>query len=162
MRKESSPAMKLTAKPSSKFPRNKGSTRIRESLLRLPDSAAQARIFCSGTNSIWFREKHPGSLGPDTTGRLHTKHDLPAELTEMCRIASREVTGAPHQILLVIDATTSQNGLAQARQFTEKVRGTNVVLTKFDGTTKGASLFPSPTRWALPSDSRAWESRWRL
>jgi fused signal recognition particle receptor len=73
----------------------------------------------------------------DTAGRLHTKAPLMAELAKMTRIAGREVPGAPHEVLLVIDATTGQNGLAQAREFTKAAVTTGVVLTKLDGTAKG-------------------------
>ena len=73
----------------------------------------------------------------DTAGRLHTKHNLMAELEKMTRIAKREVSGAPHEVLLVIDATTGQNGLTQAREFTKTAGVTGLVLTKLDGTAKG-------------------------
>ncbi len=73
----------------------------------------------------------------DTAGRLHTKHNLMAELEKMTRIAKREVPGAPHEVLLVIDATTGQNGLTQAREFTKTAGVTGLVLTKLDGTAKG-------------------------
>ena len=73
----------------------------------------------------------------DTAGRLHTKHNLMAELEKMTRIAKREVPGAPHEVLLVIDATTGQNGLTQAREFTKSAGVTGLVLTKLDGTAKG-------------------------
>ena len=86
----------------------------------------------------------------DTAGRLHTKHHLMAELAKMCRIAGREVTGAPHQILLVIDATTGQNGLAQARQFIDQVGVTGVVLTKLDGTAKGGVVVSIAHEMGLP------------
>jgi fused signal recognition particle receptor len=73
----------------------------------------------------------------DTAGRLHTKAPLMAELEKMARVAAREVEGAPHEVLLVIDATTGQNGLAQAREFTKAAMITGVALTKLDGTAKG-------------------------
>jgi fused signal recognition particle receptor len=73
----------------------------------------------------------------DTAGRLHTKHNLMAELEKMTRIAGREVAGAPHEVLLVLDATTGQNGLIQAREFTKTAGLTGLVLTKLDGTAKG-------------------------
>jgi len=73
----------------------------------------------------------------DTAGRLHTKHNLMAELEKMTRIAKREVPGAPHEVLLVLDATTGQNGLSQAREFTKSAGVTGLVLTKLDGTAKG-------------------------
>ena len=73
----------------------------------------------------------------DTAGRLHTKHNLMAEVEKMTRIAKREVPGAPHEVLLVMDATTGQNGLTQAREFTKSVGVTGLVLAKLDGTAKG-------------------------
>jgi fused signal recognition particle receptor len=73
----------------------------------------------------------------DTAGRLHTKSNLMAELEKMKRIAKREVPGAPHETLLVVDAVTGQNGLAQARQFLKVADVTGLVLTKLDGTAKG-------------------------
>jgi fused signal recognition particle receptor len=73
----------------------------------------------------------------DTAGRLHTKSNLMAELEKMKRVASREVEGAPHETLLVVDAVTGQNGLEQARQFLKTAGVTGIVLTKLDGTAKG-------------------------
>ena len=73
----------------------------------------------------------------DTAGRLHTKTHLMAELEKLGRVARREVEGAPHEVLLVVDATTGQNGLVQAEEFTRVTRLTGVVLTKLDGTAKG-------------------------
>ena len=73
----------------------------------------------------------------DTAGRLHTKTNLMAELEKLGRIAGREEEGAPHEVLLVVDATTGQNGLAQAEEFTRATALTGVVLTKLDGTAKG-------------------------
>jgi fused signal recognition particle receptor len=86
----------------------------------------------------------------DTAGRLHTKHNLMTELSKMCRIASREVPGAPHQVLLVIDATTGQNGLSQARQFTEHAGATGIILTKLDGTAKGGVVVAIARELGLP------------
>ena len=73
----------------------------------------------------------------DTAGRLHTKTPLMKELEKTYRIAGREVEGAPHESLLVIDATTGQNGVAQAREFVKAGRITGLVLTKLDGTARG-------------------------
>ncbi len=73
----------------------------------------------------------------DTAGRLHNKSNLMAELEKMKRVAGREVEGAPHETLLVIDAVTGQNGLEQARQFLKVAGVTGIVLTKLDGTAKG-------------------------
>ena len=73
----------------------------------------------------------------DTAGRLHTKSGLMDELDKMRRTASKLVPGAPHEVLLVMDATTGQNGLQQARLFTQSAGVTGIVLTKLDGTAKG-------------------------
>ena len=73
----------------------------------------------------------------DTAGRLHTRVNLMTELDKIKRIAAREVEGAPHEVLLVLDATVGQNGLAQARQFTAVAGVNGIVLTKLDGTAKG-------------------------
>ena len=73
----------------------------------------------------------------DTAGRLHTKSNLMAELDKMRRTAQRIIPGAPHETLLVMDATTGQNGLQQAKLFTEAAGVTGIVLTKLDGTAKG-------------------------
>jgi fused signal recognition particle receptor len=73
----------------------------------------------------------------DTGGRLHTRTNLMDELGKARRVAAREVPGAPHETLLVLDATTGQNALAQARVFTERLGVTGVVLTKLDGTARG-------------------------
>ncbi len=73
----------------------------------------------------------------DTAGRLHTKENLMAELDKMRRTAQRVVPGAPHEVWLVMDATTGQNGLEQARKFTGAAGVTGIILTKLDGTAKG-------------------------
>ena len=73
----------------------------------------------------------------DTAGRLHTRTNLMNELDKIRRIANREIPGAPHEVLLVLDATVGQNGLAQAREFTNVAGVTGIVLTKLDGTAKG-------------------------
>jgi fused signal recognition particle receptor len=73
----------------------------------------------------------------DTAGRLHTKGNLMAELAKMTRVAGREVEGAPHESLLVLDATVGSNGLAQGREFAKAAGITGIVLTKLDGTAKG-------------------------
>lgn len=86
----------------------------------------------------------------DTAGRLHTKSNLMAELEKMRRTASRLVPGAPHEVLLVMDATTGQNGLEQARRFTETSGVTGIVLTKLDGTAKGGVVIPIARELNLP------------
>ncbi|MGH9795979.1 MAG: signal recognition particle-docking protein FtsY [Candidatus Acidiferrales bacterium] len=86
----------------------------------------------------------------DTAGRLHTKSNLMAELEKMKRTAAKVVPGAPHDVLLVLDATTGQNGLAQARQFTGTVGVTGIVLTKLDGTAKGGIVVAITRELGLP------------
>lgn len=86
----------------------------------------------------------------DTAGRLHTKTGLMAELDKMRRIAQRIVPEAPHEVLLVLDATTGQNGLQQARLFTESAGVTGIVLTKLDGTAKGGIAVAIAREMKLP------------
>jgi len=83
------------------------------------------------------RAHHIQELIVDTAGRLHTKTGLMDELEKMRRTAAKLIPGAPHQVLLVMDATTGQNGLQQARLFTQAAGVTGIVLTKLDGTAKG-------------------------
>jgi fused signal recognition particle receptor len=86
----------------------------------------------------------------DTAGRLHTKSNLMAELEKMKRTAAKLVPGAPHDVLLVLDATTGQNGLAQAREFTSHAGVTGIVLTKLDGTAKGGIVVAISRELNLP------------
>jgi fused signal recognition particle receptor len=86
----------------------------------------------------------------DTAGRLHTKTNLMAELGKLARVAGREMPGAPHEVLLVVDATTGQNGVAQAQEFTRAAELTGVVLTKLDGTAKGGVALGIHRRLGVP------------
>jgi len=86
----------------------------------------------------------------DTAGRLHTKTSLMAELEKMRRTAQRILPGAPHETLLVMDATTGQNGLQQAKLFTEAAGVTGIVLTKLDGTAKGGVVVAISRDLGLP------------
>src|SRR5579884_1254531 len=86
----------------------------------------------------------------DTAGRLHTKTNLMAELEKMRRTAAKVIPTAPHEVLLVLDATTGQNGLEQARKFTETSGVTGIVLTKLDGTAKGGIVVPIVRELNLP------------
>jgi fused signal recognition particle receptor len=86
----------------------------------------------------------------DTAGRLHTKTGLMAELDKMRRTAQRIIPDAPHEVLLVLDATTGQNGLQQARLFTESAGATGIVLTKLDGTAKGGIAVAIAREMKLP------------
>jgi len=86
----------------------------------------------------------------DTAGRLHTKSNLMAELDKMKRTAAKVIPGAPHDVLLVLDATTGQNGLAQAREFTDTVGVTGIILSKLDGTAKGGIVVAISRELGLP------------
>jgi fused signal recognition particle receptor len=83
------------------------------------------------------KSHHINELIVDTAGRLHTKSGLMDELDKMRRTAAKLIPGAPHEVLLVMDATTGQNGLNQAREFTQAAGATGIILTKLDGTAKG-------------------------
>jgi fused signal recognition particle receptor len=94
--------------------------------------------------------RHTDYVIVDTAGRLHTKTNLMAELEKMRRTAQRIIPGAPHETLLVLDATTGQNGLQQARLFTESAAVTGIVLTKLDGTAKGGVVVAICRELGLP------------
>ncbi|HKW88540.1 MAG TPA: signal recognition particle-docking protein FtsY [Candidatus Acidoferrales bacterium] len=96
------------------------------------------------------RAKGVDAVIVDTAGRLHTKSNLMAELEKMKRTAAKIVPGAPHEILLVMDATTGQNGLTQAREFTGRVGVTGILLTKLDGTAKGGIVVAISRELGLP------------
>ncbi len=86
----------------------------------------------------------------DTAGRLHTKINLMEELKKVRRIMERELPGAPHEVLLVLDATTGQNAIAQAKMFTKTVGVTGIVLSKLDGTAKGGILVAISNELKIP------------
>lgn len=86
----------------------------------------------------------------DTAGRLQNKTGLMAELAKMNKVIEREIPGAPHETLLVIDATTGQNGLSQAEAFNEVTNVTGVILTKLDGTSKGGIVLAIRDKYNLP------------
>ena len=86
----------------------------------------------------------------DTAGRLHTQYNLMAELRKVRRVAEKNVAGAPHETLLVLDATTGQNALSQAKHFQEAVEVTGVVLAKLDSTARGGMLFAIARELGLP------------
>jgi fused signal recognition particle receptor len=86
----------------------------------------------------------------DTAGRLHTKYNLMQELQKVRRVAATAVPGAPHEVWLVLDATTGQNALPQAREFHQAVGVTGLILTKLDGTAKGGAVFAIARELGLP------------
>lgn len=96
------------------------------------------------------KARNADMLFADTAGRLHTKSNLMAELEKMRRTAARLIDGAPHEVWLVLDATTGQNGLEQARRFTESAGVTGLILTKLDGTAKGGIVVAIARELSLP------------
>ncbi len=96
------------------------------------------------------KARKTGVLLVDTAGRLHTKSNLMAELEKMRRTCDRVIPGAPHEVWLVLDATTGQNGLEQARKFTESAGVTGLILTKLDGTAKGGIVVAITRELNLP------------
>jgi fused signal recognition particle receptor len=86
----------------------------------------------------------------DTAGRLHTRSNLMAELEKMRRVAGRRIPGAPHEVLLILDATTGQNGLQQAKEFLKAAGVTGLIVTKLDGTAKGGVLFSITQELNIP------------
>jgi signal recognition particle-docking protein FtsY len=86
----------------------------------------------------------------DTAGRIHTKANLMQQLEKISRVAGKKIPGAPHEVLLVLDATTGQNALSQAKTFTEGVGVTGLVLTKLDGTAKGGIVIAINRQIKLP------------
>ncbi len=86
----------------------------------------------------------------DTAGRLHVKHNLMEELQKITRVVGKAVEGSPHQVSLVLDATTGQNGLAQAREFLQRTKITDLILTKLDGSAKGGIALSIADELSLP------------
>jgi fused signal recognition particle receptor len=104
-------------------------------MIRAREGADPAAVVFDAITSGKARDRDP--ILVDTAGRLHTRVNLMNELDKIKRIAAREVAGAPQEVLLVLDATVGQNGLAQAREFMEVAGVNGIVLTKLDGTAKG-------------------------
>ncbi|HUO33607.1 MAG TPA: signal recognition particle-docking protein FtsY [Candidatus Acidoferrum sp.] len=96
------------------------------------------------------KSRHADVVIVDTAGRLHTKSNLMTELEKMKRVAAKVIPGAPHDVLLVLDATTGQNGLNQAREFWSHAGVTGIVLTKLDGTAKGGIVVAIARELNLP------------
>jgi len=122
--------------------------RLQTELLRQKPGADPAAVVFDALTAA--KARGADAVLVDTAGRLHTKSNLMAELEKMKRTAAKVVPGAPHDILLVLDATTGQNGLAQARQFTQAVGVTGIVLTKLDGTAKGGIVVAIARSLGLP------------
>jgi fused signal recognition particle receptor len=110
-------------------------TRAGVDIVRARAGADPAAVVYDAIASGKARQRDPVIV--DTAGRLHTRVNLMTELDKIRRIAAREIEGAPHEVLLVLDATVGQNGLAQAREFMQAAGVNGIVLTKLDGTAKG-------------------------
>jgi fused signal recognition particle receptor len=117
-------------------------------LIRAREGADPAAVVFDGIASGKAKGRDP--ILVDTAGRLHTKVNLMNELEKIRRVAAREVSGAPHEVLLVLDATVGQNGLSQAREFMNVAGVNGVVLTKLDGTAKGGIAVAIAQELKLP------------
>src|SRR4029079_3287758 len=127
-----------------------GARRAGVDMVRAREGADPAAVVFDAISSGKAKGRDPVLV--DTAGRLHTRVNLMPELEKIRRVAAREVPGAPQEVLLVLDATVGQNGVAQAREFTNAAGVNGIVLTKLDGTPRGgvAAEFQSdrnrPTR----------------
>lgn len=122
--------------------------RIAVPVLRHDEGADPAAVVYDALQSA--KARNVDVLIVDTAGRLHTKSNLMHELEKIGRVVGRECPGAPHEVLLVIDATTGQNAVVQAEQFGQSVPLTGLVLTKMDGTAKGGIIFAIASQQQLP------------
>ena len=104
-------------------------------MIRAREGGDPAAVVFDALSAARHRGRDPVLV--DTAGRLHTRVNLMNELGKIRRVAARAAEGAPHEVLLVLDATVGQNGLQQAREFTSAAGVTGIVLTKLDGTAKG-------------------------
>lgn len=109
------------------------------------DPASVAHDACEKTKA-----RHFDVLIVDTAGRLHTQAHLMRELEKIHRVVSRQIEGAPHEVLLVLDSTNGQNAIAQAEQFKKTIQCTGIILAKLDGTAKGGAIFAIKQKLGLP------------
>lgn len=117
-------------------------------IVRRDEGADPASVIFDGINAA--KARNADILICDTAGRLHNKANLMNELNKISRIIERELPGADKEILLVLDATTGQNGFIQARQFNETANITGIVLTKLDGTAKGGVVYAIASELRVP------------
>jgi len=122
--------------------------RIGATVISHEEGADPAAVAFDAVNHAKARKKDVVII--DTAGRLHTRKNLMEELKKIHRVVSKVVPGAPHEILLVIDAVTGQNGLIQAKTFKEKVGVTGIVITKMDGTAKGGIAIAIAKELGIP------------
>ncbi len=123
-------------------------TRAGADLIRHREGADPAAVAYDAAQAA--RARHADVLIVDTAGRLHTKTNLMEELKKIDRVVRRELPGSPVEALLVLDATTGQNGIAQAREFQAALPVTGVVLTKLDGTARGGVVVAITQELGLP------------
>jgi fused signal recognition particle receptor len=116
--------------------------------VRARDGADPAAVVHDGLSAARARGSEVALI--DTAGRLHTKHNLMAELQKIARVSGQVVPGAPHHVLLVLDATVGQNGLAQAREFAKAVPISSLAITKLDGTARGGAVIAIADQLQLP------------
>jgi fused signal recognition particle receptor len=124
------------------------SDRVHAPIIKHKDGADPAAVAYDAADAAVSRGMD--CLIIDTAGRLHTKVNLMEELKKIQRAVGKRISGAPHEVLLVLDATTGQNGLQQARQFTEALNVTGIVLTKLDGTAKGGIVVAIQKQLGIP------------
>ena len=124
------------------------SERTNVPLIKHQDGADPAAVAYDATEAAVSRGMD--CLIIDTAGRLHTKVNLMEELKKIQRVVSKRLPGAPHQVLLVLDATTGQNGLQQAKLFTEALKVNGIILTKLDGTAKGGIAVAIERQLSIP------------
>jgi fused signal recognition particle receptor len=122
--------------------------RVGAELIRQRHGADPAAVAFDGI--VAAKARHADVVLIDTAGRLHTKSNLMDELRKVKRVIGQELPGAPHEVLLVLDATSGQNALAQARQFHEAVGVTGLALTKLDGTARGGILVAIAEELKIP------------
>jgi len=122
--------------------------RIGVAIVKGPEGGDPASVVYDALQAAQAR--NVDTLIIDTAGRLHTQYNLMAELEKVRRIAGRAIAGAPHETLLVLDASTGQNAIVQARQFQKAVAVTGVILAKLDGTSRGGMVFPIARELGLP------------
>jgi fused signal recognition particle receptor len=124
------------------------SERTGATIIKSGDGADPAAVAFDATDAAIARKAD--NLLIDTAGRLHTKVNLMEELKKIERVIQKRLPDAPHEILLILDATTGQNGLQQARQFTQAMEVTGIILTKLDGTAKGGMAIAIQKELGIP------------
>jgi fused signal recognition particle receptor len=117
-------------------------------IVRARDGSDPAAVVHDGLTAA--RARGTDVVLVDTAGRLHTRHNLMAELEKVARVCGRVVPGAPHHVLLVLDGTLGQNGVAQAREFQRAVSVTSLAVNKLDGTSRGGAVLAIAAELELP------------